>query len=56
MRALAFAAILLAPLSLAGCGGGDEGKTVVVTPPPAGATVVVPPSGNPRVCPAGTVC
>jgi hypothetical protein len=50
---------LLAPLVLAGCGGGDtKEKTVIVNPPPAqaepGTTVVTPqPSAPVRVCPPG---
>ena len=48
--------VLLAPLLLAGCGSGDEHRTVVVSPQP-GQTVVVPPNGAPtRVCPSGSVC
>ncbi len=55
MRALIFAALIAAPLTLTGCGS-DETRTVVVTPPANGGTVVVPPSGAPRVCPPGTTC
>lgn len=66
MRSLRMFA-LLAPLTLAACGGGEE-RTVVVNPAPAaqpqpsqtvvqpGATVVVPPSSTvTRVCPPGAV-
>jgi hypothetical protein len=56
MRKLLLLFVPLTPLLLAGCGSGDEHRTVVVAPQP-GQTVVVPPGGAPtRVCPAGTVC
>jgi hypothetical protein len=56
VRKLLVLIAVFSPLLLAGCGGGDEHRTVVVTPQP-GQTVVVPPGGGtPRVCPAGTVC
>ncbi|MGH7087951.1 MAG: hypothetical protein ACREFQ_03535 [Stellaceae bacterium] len=45
--------LLVLCLGVAACGGTDNRPVVVQ--PPANSTVVVPPSGQPIICPTGSV-